>query len=76
MDGWNDDVQAACEDFLRDVEQVAYEIRNCVRGGYTNVTDNAGLAEIFEKLAEQAGYVADNIANYCEEQSDGEEDNE
>lgn len=73
-DGWNESVTGSCEDFFTDVERVAYEVRNCVRGCYTNVTTNQELAEVFRKLSEEALEVADIIECDCEEQKDDEYD--
>lgn len=64
-DGWSEEVRDCLEDVFSDLEQLMYEVRNCVRGCYTNANTNEELAEYVRSLADELGSVADDLPN-CE----------
>lgn len=65
MDGWSEEVRDCLEDVFSDLERLMYEVRNCVRGCYTNANTNEELAEYVQSLADELGSVADDLPN-CE----------
>ena len=65
MDGWSEEVRDCLEDVFSDLERLMYEVRNCVRGCYTNANTNEELAEYVQSLAGELGSVADDLPN-CE----------
>lgn len=65
MDGWSEEVRDCLEDVFSDLEQLMYEVRNCVRGCYTHANTNEELAEHIQSLADELGSVADDLPN-CE----------
>ena len=73
MDGWSDEVKDCLEDVFTNLEQLMYEVRNCVRGAYTHANTNEELAEHIQSLAEELGSVAECL-NDCEDNSTLEED--
>lgn len=73
MDGWSEEVRDCLEDVFLDLEQLMYEVRNCVRGCYTNANTNEELAEHIQSLADKLASVADYLPN-CEDNSTLEDD--
>lgn len=73
MDGWSEEVRDCLEDVFLDLEQLMYEVRNCVRGCYTNVNTNEELADYVAGLADKLASVADDLPN-CEASSSFEDD--
>lgn len=73
MDGWSDEVRDCLEDVFSDLEQLMYEVRNCIRGCYTHVNTNEELADYVAELADKLASVADDLPN-CEDNSTLEED--
>lgn len=65
MDGWSEEVRDCLEDVFSDLEQLMYEVRNCVRGCYTHANTNEELAEHIQSLADELSLVADDLPN-CE----------
>lgn len=65
MDGWSEEVRDCLEDVFSDLEQLMYEVRNCIRGCYTHANTNEELAEYVQSLADELGSVADDLPN-CE----------
>ena len=65
MDGWSEEVRDCLEDVFSDLEQLMYEVRNCIRGCYTHANTNEVLAEYVQSLADELGSVADDLPN-CE----------
>ena len=65
MDGWSEEVRDCLEDVFSDLERLMYEVRNCVRGCYTQANTNEELAEYVQSLADELGSVADDLPN-CE----------
>lgn len=65
-DGWNLDN----EDYnvIEDIERLAYELRNCVRGAYSGVYTYPELGEYIKKLAEELDYFGDEIMCRKEEE--------
>lgn len=72
MDGWSEEVQDCLEEVFSDLEKLMYEVRNCVRGSYTNANTNEELAEHIQSLADELSSVADYLPN-CEDNSTSEE---
>ena len=60
-DGWGDDVQESLEDVFGKLEKLMYEVRNCVRGGYTRCKTESELAEHLRSLASEMEATADEI---------------
>lgn len=73
MDGWSEEVQETLEDVFTSLEQLMYEVRNCVRGAYTHANTNEELADHIQSLAEELGSVAEYLSD-CEDNSTLEED--
>lgn len=73
MDGWSEEVRDCLEDVFSDLEKLMYEVRNCVRGCYTNANTNEELAEHIQSLADELSSVADYLPN-CEDNSSSEEE--
>lgn len=73
MDGWSEEVRDYLEDVFLDLEQLMYEVRNCVRGCYTKANTNEELAEHIQSLADELSSVADYLPN-CEDNSTSEEE--
>ena len=72
MDGWSEEVRDCLEDVFSDLEQLMYEVRNCVRGSYTHANTNEELAEHIQSLAHELSSVADDLPD-CEDNSTLEE---
>lgn len=72
MDGWSEEVRDCLEDVFSDLENLMYEVRNCVRGCYTNANTNEELAEHIQSIADELSSVADYLPN-CEDNSTLEE---
>lgn len=60
-DGWGDDVQESLEDVFGKLEKLMYEVRNCVRGGYTRCKTESELAEHLRSLVSELEAAADEI---------------
>lgn len=73
MDGWSEEVRDCLEDVFSDLEQLMYEVRNCVRGCYTKANTNEELADYVAGLADELSSVADYLPN-CEDNSTSEEE--
>ena len=61
VDGWGSEVEAITADILSDIDQLAYEIRNCVRGSYTNCDNVNDLADYIEYLGITLSEVSDEV---------------
>lgn len=73
MDGWSEEVRDCLEDVFSDLESLIYEVRNCVRGCYTEANTNEELADYVAGLAGRLASVADDLPN-CEDNSTLEDD--
>lgn len=73
MDGWSEEVRDCLGDVFSDLEQLMYEVRNCVRGCYTRANTNEELADHIRELAEDLSSSADYLCE-CEDNSTLEED--
>lgn len=60
-DGWGDDVQESLEDVFGKLEKLMYEVKNCVRGGYTRCNTQPELADYIRSLASGLEAAADTI---------------
>lgn len=50
-DGWSEDILDEVEGVLSDIEQLAYELRSCVRGAYTRCETREELSDYITNLA-------------------------
>lgn len=73
MDGWSEEVRDCLEGVFLDLEQLMYEVRNCVRGCYTHANTNEELAEHIQSLTDELSSVADYLPN-CEDNLTSEEE--
>lgn len=60
-DGWSDNVRDTLEEAFDASEKLAYEVRNCVRGGYTGCNTDEELAEEVRRIGELYIALADNL---------------
>ena len=51
-DGWSEEILDEVEGVLSDIEQLAYELRSCVRGAYTRCETREELSDYITHLAE------------------------
>lgn len=59
-DGWElEDTESGLLDVIGDLERVAYELKNCIRGAYTRCTTYKELSMYLKKRAEELDYEAD-----------------
>lgn len=66
-DGWSDAVRDIVEEFGSEVEEVLYEVRNCVRGAYGGFgSTSADLAGHLRDIASHIENAADEIENLPE----------
>ena len=66
--GWSEDVRNALDDNgFSDIESMIYEVRNCIRGCYTNANTNTELADYIRGLAEGLQRAADEIESLPDE---------
>lgn len=70
-DGWDLD---QFEDAFNNIESFIYEVRNCVRGAYTNCYTYAELADELRSIANSLSSVADEIENISEPEPEDEEE--
>lgn len=65
-DGWFDIVDKPddLDDVLSDLNNLKYELDNCVKGGYTGVTNYKELGEYIIELSERLYDVGDIIKHY------------
>lgn len=62
-DRWNDDVKNLCDELTYQFDGFAYEIKNCVKGSFTNATNPSELADYLENLKSEI----DNVVNQLRE---------
>ena len=60
-DGWGKDVQDCLYDVFFKLDRLMYEVRNCVRGGYTRCKTESELAEHLRSLASELEAAEDEI---------------
>lgn len=61
-DGWElEDTESGLLDLFDDLQRVAYELKNCIRGSYTKCTTYKELSMYLKKKAEELDYEADAI---------------
>lgn len=60
-EGWGEEIQGTLCDVFDSLEKLMYEVRNCVRGGYTHCKTNAELAEHIRSLASDLEAAAEEI---------------
>lgn len=64
MEGWNNEELEVLLAVLDQIGKVEYEIRNCVRGAFTNAKTHRELAACLEQHAEALKECAEAIRNY------------
>lgn len=62
-DGWDESVQNVLNDVLTQTDSLQYEVKNCVKGSYTQCKTNEELASYLRNLSEQFNLAADEISN-------------
>ena len=76
-DGWDLGDLDQLEDAFNEIERFMYEVRNCVRGAYSDCHTYAELAEKLRNIAESLAMAADEIENTPEPEDEEElEDDE
>ena len=73
-DGWDLGDLDQLEEAFNEIERFMYEVRNCVRGAYTNCYTYTDLADELRSIADSLSMAADEIENTPE--PEGEEDEE
>ena len=72
-DGWDLGDLDQLEEAFNEIERFMYEVRNCVRGAYSNCYTYADLAEKLRNIAESLAMAADEIENTPEPEPEDEE---
>jgi NADPH-dependent glutamate synthase beta subunit-like oxidoreductase len=67
MDGWNEDKLYDVTEVCDRIAELNYEIKNCVRGAYSDATTYKALAEYIRGLAEELENQADTVACFEED---------
>lgn len=67
-DGWNLDEEDLEYGVIGDIESLAYEIRNCVRGSYSGAHTYRELGHYIKKLAEDLDNFGDELIHRKEEE--------
>lgn len=76
-DGWDLGDLDQLEEAFNEIERFMYEVRNCVRGAYSDCYTYAELAEKLRNIAESLAMAADEIENTPEPEDEEElEDDE
>lgn len=73
-DGWDLDGVDSLEEAFEKIESFMYEVRNCVRGAYTNCYTYEALADELRSIADSLSMAADDIENTPEPESEDEEE--
>lgn len=74
MDGWNLEGQVWSVDEVFDqLEEMMYEVRNCVRGSYTGCKTYPELADYMRKLADHLKQAAEDVEYQPEEEEDDDD---
>lgn len=76
-DGWDLGDLDQLEEAFNEIERFMYEVRNCVRGAYSDCYTYTELAEKLRNIAESLAMAADEIENTPEPEDEEElEDDE
>lgn len=75
-DGWDLGDLDQLEEAFNEIERFMYEVRNCVRGAYSDCYTYAELAEKLRNIAESLAMAADEIENTPEPEDEEFEDDE
>ena len=73
-DGWDLDGIDSLDEAFSKIESFMYEVRNCVRGAYTNCYTYADLADELRSIADSLSIAADEIENIPEPEPEDEEE--
>ena len=73
-DGWDLGDLDQLEEAFNEIERFMYEVRNCVRGAYSDCYTYAELAEKLRNIAESLAMAADEIENTPEPEDEEFED--
>lgn len=60
-DGWNEDIENLCDELTYQFDGFAYEIKNCVKGSFTNATNPLELADYLENLKSEIDTVINQL---------------
>lgn len=60
-EGWGEEIQGTLYDVFDRLEKLMYEVRHCVRGGYTQCATPGELADYLRSLAGDLETAADEI---------------
>jgi len=74
MDGWNLDKVYEVTNVMNDIYDVAYELKNCVRGCRTGATTYSELSNVICRLAERLQEAGENLAYEQEDEDDYDEE--
>ena len=61
MDGWNEDKVYDVIEVCDRIAELNYELKNCVKGAYSDATNYAELADYIRGLAEELENQADTV---------------
>ena len=75
-DGWDLDDIDSLEEAFEKIESFMYEVRNCVRGAYTNCYTYVDLADELRSIADSLSIAADDIENISEPEPEEDEEYE
>ena len=75
-DGWDLGDLSSLEEAFDKMESFMYEVRNCVRGAYTNCYTYVDLADELRSIADSLSMAADEIENVPEPESDDEDEDD
>ena len=71
MDGWNLEGQVwPVDEVFGQLEELMYEVRNCVRGSYTGCKTYPELADYMRRLADNLKQAAEDVEYQPEEEED------
>lgn len=73
MDGWNEDKVYCVLQVLDDINQMEYEVRNCIRGCYTGCYTYKDLGEYIKQLGERLAEAGEETANELEDPVEDDE---
>lgn len=73
-DGWDLEDLDQLEEAFSEIEEFIYEVRNCVRGAYTNCYTYVDLADELRSIADSLSMAADEIENMSEPEPEDEEE--
>ena len=73
-DGWSESIQDVLYDSFDQLESLMYEVRNCVRGAYTNCETSEELADYVDGISNELSSAADEIRDLPAYDQDEDDD--